>query len=162
MAMEIERKFLVKNDSWRDNCTRKQQLRQGYLAAAENCTVRVRVSDTEGWLSIKGPTVNISRSEFEYVISRADAEILLAEFAAGRQVEKIRYFVRYRETEWVVDEFIGSNRGLIVAEVELASETAAYDKPSWLGCEVSRDRRYRNSHLARHPYSEWNNSCIKY
>ncbi len=155
MAIEIERKFLVQDNSWRDNYAKKVKLRQGYLMISKDCTVRVRVSDTEGWISVKGQSVNISRSEFEYPIPRADAEKMLAEFAAGNLIEKIRYFINYQGSEWVVDEFSGHNRGLILTEIELSSEDAAYQKPAWAGKEVSGDHRYSNSGLSQHPYLNW-------
>ncbi|MFA6714165.1 MAG: CYTH domain-containing protein [Victivallales bacterium] len=155
MAMEIERKFLVSGDSWRSGCPEKLELRQGYIAESDKCTVRVRVSGTDGWITVKGPTRNISRSEFEYRIPREDAEIMLRDFADGRIVEKTRYFIDYKGGDWVVDEFSGRNCGLALAEIELNSEDAFFEKPDWLGEEVSGDYRYRNSYLSQNPYSEW-------
>lgn len=155
MIIEIERKFLVQNDSWRDDYTKKVHLRQGYLPTSKGCTVRVRLSDAEGWITIKGPSVNISRSEFEYLIPRADAEKMLLEFAADNFIEKIRYSINYHGSEWVVDEFFGRNRGLVLAEIELDSEDSDYSKPPWVGMEVSQDHRYSNSSLSQHPYLNW-------
>ena len=156
MIMEIERKFLVIDDSWRNDYSKKVHLRQGYLPTCQGCTVRVRVSDTEGWITIKGPSINISRSEFEYTIPKADAEKMLLEFAADNFIDKIRYFINYKGAEWVVDEFFGRNRGLVLSEIELKSEDSAYSKPSWAGEEVSGDSRYSNSSLSRNPYLNWN------
>ena len=155
MKKEIERKFLLKNDSWREHYSKKMQLRQGYLSTSENCTVRVRVSDAEGWVTIKGRTHNISRSEYEYFIPKADAESMLTEFAAENIVEKIRYFIDYKGSEWVVDEFFASNRGLIVAEIELSAEDVICEIPDWIGEEVSDDYRYYNSNLSKKPYTKW-------
>lgn len=157
MSIEIERKFLLKNDSWRDHYTKKMELRQGYLSSSKDCTVRVRMSDEECWVTIKGKTKNISRSEFEYLIPKADAESMLMEFAAENVVKKIRYFIDYEGSEWVVDEFFGRNRGLVLAEIELSSEHAIYEKPSWIGEDISNDYRYCNSNLSQNPYSNWKN-----
>lgn len=153
--IEIERKFLLKNDSWRDYYTKKIEFRQGYLSSSKDCTVRVRVSDTEGWVTIKGLTRNISRSEFEYLIPKADAESMLLEFAAENIIEKIRYFIDHQGSEWVVDEFFGRNRGLVLAEIELSSEDAICKIPPWVGEEVSGDYRYSNSNLSQNPYLSW-------
>ncbi|MDD5598412.1 MAG: CYTH domain-containing protein [Victivallaceae bacterium] len=155
MAMEIERKFLVSGDSWRSGCAEKLELRQGYIAGGDGCIVRVRVSDTDGWITVKGPARNISRSEFEYRIPREDAEIMLLDFAAGRIVEKTRYFIDHKGGGWIIDEFSGRNCGLVLAEIELDSEDAFFAQPDWLGKEVSGDYRYHNSYLSRNPYSEW-------
>ena len=155
MKIEIERKFLLKNDSWRKHYSKKMQLRQAYLFTSPDCSVRVRVSDAEGWITIKGRTHNISRSEYEYLIPKADAESMLTEFAVENIIEKIRYFIDYKGSEWVIDEFFGSNRGLIVAEIELSSEDAIYEKPAWIGEEVSHDYRYYNSNLSKKPYTKW-------
>lgn len=155
MAVEIERKFLVSGDSWRRLWTEKQKLCQGYLSGSENCTVRVRISATAAWITVKGRARKVSRLEFEYRIPREDAEVMLSDLAGGRIVEKTRYFINYKGSDWVVDEFSGRNRGLVLAEIELSSEDAFFEKPDWLGEEVSEDCRYRNSHLSRHPYSEW-------
>ena len=157
MGIEIERKFLLKNDSWRDHYTKKMELRQGYLSSSKGCTVRVRVADEESWITIKGKAENISRSEFEYLIPKADAENMLMEFSADSIVEKIRYFINYQGAEWVVDEFFGRNRGLVLAEIELKSEGVIFEKPAWLGEDVSNDYRYCNSNLSKNPYENWEN-----
>ena len=155
MPIEIERKFLLKDDSWRDHYSKKMELRQGYLSCSTGCTVRVRVSGEDAWITIKGSPRNITRSEFEYLIPKADAENMLLEFAGDNVVEKIRYFINYKGTQWVVDEFSGRNRGLVLAEVELKSEDAICEKPAWLGEEVTNDHRYSNSNLSQNPYSNW-------
>ena len=155
MGIEIERKFLLKNDSWRDHYTKKMELRQAYLSRSKDCTVRVRVADEDAWITVKGKAENISRSEFEYLIPKADAENMLMEFAADNIVEKIRYFIDYEGSEWVVDEFFGRNRGLVLAEIELKSEEVIFEKPAWLGEDVSNDYRYCNSNLSQNPYENW-------
>lgn len=157
MPVEIERKFLVINDSWRNDWSRQLKLRQGYLFIAENCTVRVRMDDEHGYLTVKGRTENISRSEFEYPVPYEDAEEMLADLSSGVIIEKTRYFINYNGIEWVVDEFSGRNRGLVLAELELSSEDAVFEKPGWAGEEVSGDCRYRNSRLSRKPYQDWQN-----
>lgn len=155
MAIEIERKFLLKNNSWRDHYIKKMEFRQGYLSVSPDCTIRVRVSDDEGWMTVKGKARNITRSEFEYIIPKADAENMLLEFAAENIIEKVRYFIDYKGSEWIVDEFFGRNRGLVLAEIELSSENVIYEKPAWIGEDVSNDYRYCNSNLSQKPYSKW-------
>ncbi len=157
MAIEIERKFLLKDDSWRDHYIKKIELRQGYLSCSEDCTVRVRVSDEEGWLTIKGKPCSITRSEFEYLIPKADAENMLLEFAGDNIIEKVRYFIDHKGSQWIVDEFLGRNRGLVLAEIELQSEELIFEKPVWAGEDISNDYRYCNSNLSQNPYSNWEN-----
>jgi adenylate cyclase len=155
MGIEIERKFLVINDSWRKDFETKMLLRQGYISTSENCVVRIRISDSEAWLTIKGANVNITRSEFEYCIPIVDAQEMLDKFAGDNVIEKIRYFIDYHGNEWIIDEFAGLNKGLVLAEIELDSEHSCYDVPSWAGKDVTDDYRYCNSSLSRTPYSSW-------
>ncbi|MDD5727485.1 MAG: CYTH domain-containing protein [Victivallales bacterium] len=155
MHIEIERKFLVIDDSWRRHRGRRIELRQGYLCTGGKCTVRVRTDGEHGWLTVKGRTENISRPEFEYLIPREDAEAMLVNLSSGGIVEKVRYFVNVDGTEWVVDEFSGRNRGLVLAELELSAEDVFFEKPAWAGEEVSGDYRYHNSSLANNPYRDW-------
>lgn len=155
MPVEIERKFLVCNDSWRGKHQKMTRMRQGYLCAAENCVVRVRLDDENGWLTVKGRTSNISRPEFEYTIPREEAEKMLLGMSSGVIIEKIRYVVNYKGNEWVIDEFAGANEGLILAEIELESEQQDFEKPEWAGEEVSQDHRYCNASLSRNPYKNW-------
>jgi CYTH domain-containing protein len=129
--------------------------RQGYLAEGES-TVRVRVQGDKGMLTIKGKTRGLSRLEFEYAIPLQDAEHMLDELCGKPLIEKHRYLYQAANGDtWEVDEFHGENEGLIVAEIELPSEAAAYEKPEWLGEEVSHDSRYFNVNLAKHPYRHW-------
>ncbi|MHC1696780.1 MAG: CYTH domain-containing protein [Geobacteraceae bacterium] len=154
MAREIERKFLVKNNSWKSG-SQGLPCRQGYLVTAENITVRVRVLGDEGFLTIKGRTEGISRDEFEYRIPVGDAEAMLESMSRGGIVEKIRYHVEVKGFTWDVDEFLGANSGLVLAEVELEDEDQQPEFPDWLGQEVTGDVRYYNAYLAGNPLSAW-------
>lgn len=153
MGVEIERKFLVKNAGWRDGADAGVLCRQGYLVGEQALTVRVRVMGSSGYLTIKGETKGIRRAEFEYAIPVEDAEALLLQCDAV--VEKHRYRIEQRGHVWEVDQFLGANEGLIVAEIELQDEGEAFEKPSWIGAEVSLDRRYSNARLAVEPFSSW-------
>ena len=156
MPVEIERKFLVVGDAWRRDVSRSERMAQGYLAGppASRCSVRVRIADGSAHLNIKSATPGIERDEYEYGIPLADAERML-ETLAGQRVEKIRHHVRIEGHLFEVDEFLGDNAGLVVAEIELAHVDAAFPRPAWLGREVSDLARYYNLHLATHPYSRW-------
>ncbi len=152
MGIEIERKFLVKDDSWRAMADAGTLCRQGYLVAEKGKTVRVRVMGTQAFLTIKGAMNGISRVEFEYKIPIADAEALLV-LCGDVVVEKVRHRVALGGKVWEVDVFGGSHAGLVLAEIELESENQPFDLPNWLGEEVSTDSRYLNAVLARHPRS---------
>ncbi len=154
MAKEIERKFLVKNDSWKDDL-QGVPCRQGYLAKDEEVTVRVRIIGDRGYLTVKGKTHGILRDEFEYEISITDAGIMLQAMCVRGKVEKIRYKVESSGMTWDVDEFLGDNAGLTLAEIELESEDKKIVRPDWVGEEVTGDIRYYNSYLAEHPYTKW-------
>ncbi|MEB3358712.1 MAG: CYTH domain-containing protein [Synechococcales bacterium] len=156
MAVEIERKFLVVGDTWRSGATGRAY-RQGYLPTRNQVTVRVRIVSTTGYLTIKGPTEGLSRSEFEYEIPLTDAQQLLDELCDRPLIEKIRYVVEVGGTRWEIDEFGGDNAGLILAEVELSHPDQTFERPPWLGPEVSDDPRYFNARLAQHPYCQWGN-----
>jgi len=155
MAMEIERKFLVENDSWRTHVESEAHLVQGYLAAAGGVTVRVRIKDDEASLTVKGASSGISRQEYEYPIPIDDARAMLRDLAAYPPIEKTRYRVRCGAHLWDLDLFAGANAGLALAEIELAAEDEAFALPHWAGAEVSDDPRYYNSSLSRHPYRNW-------
>jgi adenylate cyclase len=159
MATEIERKFLVAADDWRASVTRSQRMEQGYLtgAGAANdvaCSVRVRIAGDAAWLTIKSAIAGVERREYEYAVPIADAARMLAEFCAG-VVEKIRHYVPLGGRTFEVDEFLGDNAGLIVAELELDAVDASFERPTWLGREVSAVPRYYNLHLLNHPYARW-------
>ena len=156
MAQEIERKFLVANSTWRENAE-GTLYRQGYVPTQSKTTVRVRVAGDRGYLTIKGPSQGISRSEYEYEIPLSDAEAMLAEICHPPLIEKRRYKIQMDGHLWEVDEFLGENAGLVLAEIELSSEAETFAHPTWLGEEVSHDPRYRNAYLAKQPYSTWSN-----
>jgi adenylate cyclase len=155
MALEIERKYLVINDKWRDSVIKESVMKQGYLANAANASVRVRVSGSEGRLTVKGRSKGISRSEYEYSIPLQDAEEILRNHISGAVIEKVRYKVKCGDHVWDLDVFAGANHGLIMAEVELSSEDEGFQMPEWAGEEVSTDSRYYNANLASHPYCDW-------
>ncbi len=155
MAIEVERKFLVKNDAWRDQVESEVHIMQGYLANNAGLTVRVRVKGDEAFLTVKGATEGISRAEFEYPIPVADAESMLAELAISPPVDKVRYRIPVGDHVWELDVFAGENAGLVMAEVELGAEDEAFEMPAWAGEEVSADPRYYNVNLARNPYRRW-------
>ncbi len=155
MGLEIERKFLVRSDKWRQFADAGTVMKQGYCAAGPNAVVRVRVAGGHGFLTVKGKTKGVSRSEFEYAVPLADAEAMLKEFCPENQVSKVRYIVMSGSDRWEVDEFTGLNAGLVTAELELTSEEQDFELPDWAGEEVSADPRYRNSYLARCPFVLW-------
>jgi adenylate cyclase len=155
MATEIERKFLVVDDSWRDAVESQTHLMQGYLANSDRATVRVRIKGEQAVLTIKGATRGISRREYEYSIPKEDAQTLLDELADGPVIDKTRYLVRAGGHLWELDVFHGENAGLVMAEIELESEDASFRIPNWAGQEVSDDPRYYNANLVRNPYSRW-------
>lgn len=152
MGVEIERKFLVTGNGWQAHPG--IEFRQGYLNEGVP-TVRVRTMGERAALTIKGPTVGISRAEFEYEIPREDALAMLDDMCTGTLIEKVRRRIEFGGRTWEVDEFLGANAGLVVAEVELDSEDAEVDLPDWVGEEVSSDPRYFNSALAARPYTTW-------
>jgi adenylate cyclase len=155
MGVEIERKFLLRDDSWRVDADAGVRMRQGYLTSSEHCSIRVRIRDDDAFLGIKSATSPIRRLEFEFAIPVTEAETLLGELCVDSPVEKTRYHIRHGQHLWEIDVFEGANAGLIVAEIELTHEDEAFDKPAWLGDEVSHDARYFNMNLARRPYSRW-------
>ena len=154
MGVEIERKFLVLGEAWR-TLGMATLLRQGYLNADPARTVRVRIEGDTGLLTIKSKNVGASRGEWEYPIPLPDAEELLDTLCERPLVEKIRRRIEHAGFTWEVDEFLGENAGLVVAEIELPSEAAAFDRPDWIGQEVTGDKRYYNSSLIRFPFSRW-------
>ena len=151
MAIEIERKFLVAGDDWREAVTASSALRQGYLSSSAKATVRIRIlDDVRAVLTLKGPTDGISRREFEYDVPLADGLEML-EMARPHVVEKRRYLVPHGGLIWEVDVFEGGHAGLVMAEVELADADQVVDLPDWVGREVSHDDRYANASLSRSP-----------
>jgi CYTH domain-containing protein len=152
MGIEIERKFLVVGDAWR--AAPAVPYAQGYLNRDKQRTVRVRIVQQQAWLTVKGANAGATRAEFEYPIPVDDARQLLA-MCDGPVIRKTRRVVEHAGARWEIDEFEGDNAGLVVAEIELASEQASFERPDWLGAEVTHDSRYFNSSLATAPYSTW-------
>ena len=155
MATEIERKFIVKGDFSKEVCN-SQRIVQGYICSQPGRTVRIRIRGEKGFLTIKGPSDDkgLSRYEFEQEIPLPDAEQLLTLCEPG-VIDKVRHLVRAGKHTWEVEVFHGANEGLVMAEIELASEDEPFEKPDWIGEEVSGDRRYYNSMLTKEPYSQW-------
>ena len=154
MPEEIERKFLVLPGSWND--TPPVLYCQGYLNSHKERTVRVRIAGNEAFLTIKGLNQGPRRQEFEYPLPLREAEELL-ELCEKPLISKYRRKIRLGSVTWEIDEFTGENEGLIIAEVELTSPEQEFDRPEWLGEEVTHDSRYFNSNLVRYPYSFWRN-----
>lgn len=155
MATEIERKFLVLNDDWRSQVKRQSPMRQGYLVGSEKASVRVRVAGDKAYLNIKSATLNVTRKEYEIPLPLNDADELLDTLCEHPLIEKTRYYIPTGDHTWEVDVFEGDNAGLIVAEIELRDEQEGFDRPAWLGQEVSDDTRYYNVCLVKHPYKDW-------
>ncbi len=155
MALEIERKFLVIGDGWRAEATRALDMRQGYLVGEGGlASVRVRMEGEAAKLNIKASVVGAARAEYEYEIPADDCRRMLDTLCVGR-VEKRRHYVERDGVTWELDEFINDNAGLVVAEVELTSVEQVFVRPTWLGRELTEDRRYYNHYLALHPYGGW-------
>ena len=154
MPTETERKFLVQHDKLRlPPASEGIAILQGYLHSREDLSIRVRMAGKQAFLTIKGKSSGLSRPEFEYEITAADAEELL--HLCGEKVEKIRYKIPMDAFCWEVDVFGGANEGLILAEIELESEEQVFPRPDWLGDEVSFDSRYQNACLAKNPFTRW-------
>jgi adenylate cyclase len=154
MGIEIERKFLVKGTAWK-SLAEGVQLRQGYLSSAPERVVRVRIEGESATLTIKGKSAGAARGEWEYTIPLDDAQALLDGLCERPMIEKVRYRIPHAGWTWEVDEFLGENAGLIVAEIELDREDRDFAKPDWVGEEVTQDARYFNSNLLKQPYSTW-------
>ena len=152
--MEIERKFLLKDDSWRLSAVGKKY-HQGYLSSNKERTVRIRTIDNRGYLTIKGIAKGAVRVEYEYEIPATEARAMLDDLCEKPLIEKIRYKIKHHGLVWEVDEFYGENQGLIMAEVELDFKDQKFEKPEWIGAEVTGDSKYFNSNLIHHPYSQW-------
>lgn len=161
MALEIERKFLVASEAWRELRRKGAEgtlYRQGYLSSAAARTVRIRIVGQRACLTVKGPTRGTTRAEYEYEIPLADAEAMLDALAERPLIEKWRYRISFAGHLWEVDEFLGANAGLIVAEIELERADETFVRPPWVGVEVGHDPRYFNANLVAHPYAEWEES----
>lgn len=154
MGIEIERKFLVVGEGWRQPAGAQTRFCQGYLSRDPARTVRVRLAGERAFLTIKGATTGATRAEFEYEIPPADARALLA-LCDGPVVDKIRHVAVVEGMGWEIDEFLGANAGLVVAEIELQCEDQPFTRPAWLGREVTDDARYVNANLAVRPFAAW-------
>jgi len=154
MGVEIERKFLPAGNEWK-RLAAGTAYRQGYLCADKERTVRVRTVGDQGFITVKGASIGLARLEYEYKIPIDDANALLDRLCQKPLIEKHRYKIDHAGFTWEVDEFSGENDGLVVAEIELESEGQLFDKPDWIGKEVTGDRRYFNANLIRYPYSQW-------
>ena len=156
MSLEIERKFLVKNESFKNESHSKKQIKQGYLNSDKNRTVRIRISNKKAFITIKGKSnsTGTTRFEWEKELKKQDAEELLL-LCESSIIEKTRYLVKVGHHTFEVDEFYGDNKGLVVAEVELTSESENFKKPNWLGKEVTGDLKYYNSSISKNPFKKW-------
>ncbi|MCQ9327400.1 CYTH domain-containing protein [Neisseria dentiae] len=154
MTIEIERRFLLKNDSWRTLAGEPETMRQGYLSVEKEHTIRVRIIGNRAWLTLKGYISDVARSEFEYEIPLSHAETMMQTMCPFK-LEKRRYKIDYQGFVFEIDEYFGDNAPLIVAELELPSEDAAFAEPEWLGEEITCNGRFTNAYLSKHPYSEW-------
>ena len=154
MPVEIERKFLVTGDAWRQQAVGRQY-RQGYLSCDPERSVRIRLAGEEAWLTIKGISRGAARVEYEYRIPVDEAREMLDKLCLQPLIEKTRYEVEYSGLTWEVDEFFGDNAGLLIAEVELESEDQSIELPDWVGEDVTHDTRYYNASLIANPYSQW-------
>lgn len=155
MATEIEHKYLVTNDEYINGATSSTYFRQGYLSTDKKCVVRVRIAGSKAYLTIKGENHGATRAEFEVELAPDMAQSMLDNLCQSPIIEKTRYIYPYKGYTWEVDHFHGENEGLTIAEIELSSETEAYEKPSFIGDNVTNIPLYYNSNLAQHPYSMW-------
>lgn len=155
MAIEIERKFLVRDERWREAADTGTEYQQAYLVGSKAASVRVRIEGEQAFLNIKSATLGITRQEYEYPIPLQDARAMLRDLCEQPVIEKTRYHLVHAGHTWEIDEFKGENAGLIVAEIELPDEHAEFARPAWLGEEVSADPRYYNVSLVKNPYQNW-------
>ena len=158
MPTETERKFLLKNDSWRKAAVSCTLIRQAYAHFQKNSrmTLRIRMTDDDqAYLTLKGPVSGCSRPDFEYPVPFREAQEILKVFCESGRVEKYRYQVPFGSHVWEVDEFLGDNAGLIMAEIELSSPNEEFERPGWLGREVTGEVRFYNSHLLEYPFRDW-------
>ena len=154
MTVEIERRFLLADDSWREAASEPLVLQQGYLSVEKERTIRERIIGSQAWLTLKSYISDMTRSEFEYEIPLAHAQAMMANMCPFK-MEKYRYRVEFEGFVYEIDEYFGDNAPLIVAEIELPSEDTEFPKPSWLGKEITSDGKFTNAYLSKHPYSSW-------
>lgn len=156
MTIEIERRFLLKNDNWRTEAGTPEKMLQGYLSVEKEAAIRVRIIGDKAWLTLKGYISDITRSEFEYEIPLQHAEQIMQTMCRFK-LEKHRYKISHQGFVFEIDEYFGENAPLIVAELELDSEQAEFPQPDWLGQEITSDGRFTNAYLSKHPYATWEN-----
>jgi len=155
MGTEIERKFLLQHEGWRQHVKSTTHMIQGYLSVNPEATVRIRIAGDSAFLTLKGKRTHFSAAEFEYPVPVEDAREILKHMCVCEPIEKRRHIVEHRGHMWEIDEFLGANVGLYIAEIELESADTPFDRPEWLGKEVSLDQRYSNSSLVQTPYITW-------
>ena len=155
MAIEIEHKFLLANNRWRSKVIRSTRYKQGYLASNSSVSIRIRISDTEAWINIKQAVIGNQRDEYEYTIPLSEAEEIINNLCQKPLIDKTRHLVPYQQHTWEIDEFYGDNHGLIVAEIELSANDEVFEKPDWLGKEVTLEHKYYNNQLAKKPFLSW-------
>lgn len=155
MALEIERKFLLANDSWRKESYKSVKYVQGYMGSNEQSSIRIRIEDNRANLNIKSKTIGVQRAEYDYEIPIDEAEEMLYSLCDTPLIEKERFFVKHQTHIWEIDVFAGDNHGLIVAEIELGSANESFGKPQWLAEEVTEDSRYYNVCLVTNPFKNW-------
>ncbi len=155
MGTEIERRFLVSGPEWRPLVVSSHPCEQGYVAGGGKASVRVRLMDRQGYLTLKGSRSGISRPEFEYPIPAGEARELLELFCGEARIRKVRHRLVHRGRRWEIDEFEGRNQGLVLAEVELESPGQSVELPEWIGREVSHEARYYNARLCSRPWKDW-------
>ena len=155
IPMELERRFRVTGETWRPAAHRSSQIRQGYITDTDGVTVRVRRIGERGYITIKTPPAGIARAELEYEIPAEHADFLIASTCGSRTIDKVRHEVLFAGRTWTVDEFQGTNAGLVLAEIELDAADRAISLPEWVGLEVTTQTRFHNSYLSRHPFGQW-------
>ncbi|MEE9344587.1 MAG: CYTH domain-containing protein [Methylococcales bacterium] len=161
MAIEIERKFLVINNSWKKYVTKSIPIQQGYFFHNDTVSVRVRVTDEEASLNFKSVSIGIQRLEYEYEIPVVDAWEMLKNLCQKPIIEKTRHLVPDNGHTWEIDVFEGKNAGLVIAELELENIEQRFNLPGWVDKEVTNDKRYYNHWLCKHPYQQWPQSTLK-
>jgi adenylate cyclase len=155
VKVEIERKFLVKNQDWKKLIVEKHSIQQGYLNTDKSCNVRVRIMNNLAFITIKGKRINTARPEFEYEIPLNDAESIL-KLSKTSIIKKTRFTVNHQGQIWEIDQFEGDNQGLVIAEIELKQKDKAIGLPNWIGTEISNDERFYNLSLSSNPFKNWN------
>lgn len=155
MALEIEHKFLLSSNEWKNHINNSTEYKQGYLASDSHRSIRVRTSSTQAWLNIKSSTIGNHRNEYEYEIPLQEGLEIINTLCTKPLIEKTRHLVKHKQHTWEIDVFAGDNQGLIVAEIELKKIGEYFDKPTWVGKEVTEDLRYYNNNLCKNPFNNW-------